>query len=295
MGLAKQYRKIKKRLFGRGKWKYDAFLLSFPKCGRTWLRFQIGRAIQQHFKLEVKNLTRVSEMADLHPAIPAINVTHENQPHRKRPEELGTDKRRFRGKKVIFMVRDPRDVLVSYYFHKSRREVERDFWFFQGKRRETHTPFKGTLSEFLNEDLGGFDTLLRYYNIWAENREVPEAFMVVRYEDMHKDPVGELRRVLDFLGLGEISDDEVKEAVTFSSFENMQAIEREKRIQVGRLRPGDKDDKDSFKVRRGKAGGYKDYLSPEEVAELNARMAATLTDLYGYEPNVRSQAPPQAD
>ena len=270
------------------KWNHDAFLLSFPKCGRTWLTLQLGRAISKHFALDVPNLLKLSVFPSLNAAIPSVRITHDDQPHRKRPNELTTTKKKFAGRKVIFMVRDPRDVLVSYYFHKSKREKERDFWWFQKKRRETHTPFKGTLSEFLNVDIGGFDTILRYYNIWAENRNMPAQFLVVRYEDMKSEPARVLRQVLNFVGLECITDDEVHEAIEYARFENMQKLEAGAQAASYKLKPGDKNDPDSFKVRKGKAGGFLECFTPAEIEMLNGKMAAMLTDYYGYEPNVKS-------
>ena len=287
VNLRKSLKKLRKKMTERRKMDYDAFLLSYPKCGRTWLTVQIGRALQQHFHVGVPNILKLSTMADRDKAVPYIRITHDDQPHRKRPDELTASKKKYAGKKVIFMVRDPRDVLVSYYFHKSKREPERKFWFFEKKRRETHSPFRGTLSEFLDVDIGGFDTILRYYNIWAECRKDPGALLVVRYEDMQADPCRELRRVLDFLGLDAITDDEIAEAVEFASFQNMRMLESGEQAQSYKLKPGDKNDGDSYKVRRGKVKGYVDYLQPEEIETLNRKMASTLTDFYGYEPCLR--------
>ncbi len=287
MGLWKNVKKLRKR--GK-KWQHDYFLLSYPKCGRTWLTLQIGRAIQQHFGVESQNLLKLSRMAEGRPDIPSIRITHDRAPHRKRPRELPALKEEFRGRKVIFMVRDPRDVIVSYYFHKTRREKPHTFWFFQKRRRETHGPFTGTISEFLRFDIGGFDTLLRYYNVWADSRELTEAFLLVRYEDMHEDPERELRRVLDFLGLGEITDDEAREAIAFASFDNMRKMEAGEATGSYKLKPADPSDAESFKVRKGKVGGYIDYLEPEDVDYLDRRMAETLSDIYGYEPCVKSAA-----
>ena len=284
MGLKKNFKKLVKKLVTRPKMAYDAFLLSYPKCGRTWLTLQVARAIQQHFHVDVPNILKLSVMADKCRDIPYIRVTHDDQPHRKRPNELTRSKSKYAGRKVIFMVRDPRDVLVSYYFHKSKREPERDFWFFQKKRKETHSRFKGTLSEFLDVQIGGFDTILEYYNIWAENRTVPKDFLIVKYEDMHADPKAVLRRVLDFLGLSAITDAEIAEAVEYASFQNMQKLEAGKQMQSYKLKPGNINDADSFKVRKGKVGGYANNLKPEEIELLNRKMAERLTPLYGYRP-----------
>jgi len=263
---------------------FDAYLVSFPKSGRTWLTVALGRALQQHFGLAGTNPLELREMGRLRTDVPHIRILHEDRPHRKRPEELATSKEQFRGSKVMFLARDPRDVVVSYYFQRAKREPARRILFFQRKRRETHAPFTGTLSEFLSVPVGGFDTLLRYYNIWAENRTVPAQFLLVRYEDMHAEPARELRKVLAFLGLKAVRDEVIADAVQYSSFDNMRKLEQRDALGSFKLRPADVNDADSYKVRRGKIGGYVDYLAPEEIEMLNGKMAAELSSFYGYSP-----------
>lgn len=289
MGLRRDLRrhakKLRKKFTERQRWDFDVYLLSYPKCGRTWLTLQIGRAISQHYGLEVPNLLKLSTFGEQIPEVPHIRLTHDDQPHRKRPSELSTTREKLAGKKVILMVRDPRDVIVSYYHHKSHREPLREFWWFQGKRKETHSRFQGTLAEFLEQDIGGFDTLLRYYQVWLEARRTPKDFMLLRYEDMQADPARQLRRVLDFMGLSQITDAEVKEAVEYASFHNMRKIEAGEEVKSFKLKAGDVNDPNSYKVRRGKVGGYRDELTPDQIAQLERKMAAGLSAFYGYEPN----------
>jgi hypothetical protein len=57
------------------------------------------------------------------------------------------------------------------------------------------------VSSCLNWPCGSLASMLRYYNVWAAQRTVPREFKLVRYEDMHADAPGELRRVHAFLGL----------------------------------------------------------------------------------------------
>jgi hypothetical protein len=49
-----------------------------------------------------------------------------------------------------------------------------------------------------------------------------------------------------------------------------------------KLKPGDKNDPESYKTRRGKVGGYIDYLSSEEIEYLNQKMKTSLSDIYNY-------------
>ncbi|NIW61013.1 MAG: sulfotransferase domain-containing protein, partial [Nitrospinaceae bacterium] len=67
--------------------------------------------------------------------------------------------------------------------------------------------FRGSLREYVYEPVGGIKTILEFYNIWARNRHVPRDFLLVTYESLQGDPLGELRRVIDFLGLAGVGDE----------------------------------------------------------------------------------------
>jgi hypothetical protein len=66
--------------------------------------------------------------------------------------------------------------------------------------------------------------------------------------------------------LGEPTPDAniLQEALEFSRFENMQKLEAAGAFDSNILHPGDVRDPESFKVRRGKIGGYREYLSAED-------------------------------
>lgn len=269
----------------------EVVIISFPKCGRTWLRLMLGRVIQLHLDLQevrhrhakyhdgLPDLVN-APVLDLHQlttrcsSIPNITLSHDDGPFWKKPDELVESKTQYKNKKVILLVRDPRDVVVSSYFEKIKRvHVYSD-----------KEPYEGTLSDYLHEPVGSFDTILRFYNIWAEKCHTPRDFLLIRYEDMHVNPRNELRRVLDFIGLHTVNNEQVFEATRFASFENMRKMEEMDALNSFRLRPGDKNDEESYKTRKGKVGGFFDYLTQDEIEYLNRRMSELLTDFYGYKP-----------
>jgi hypothetical protein len=260
--------------------KTDVYLISYPKCGRTWLRLMVGRAISQFFELpQDEDILFLRWQSKPDSRLPMITVVHEDRPMLKSPDELERSKSKFRGKKVIFLARDPRDVIVSSYFEmKKRGEL------FGDNPYESRKPvFSGELSEFIERRQGGFDTILRYYNIWADNRQIPDGFLLVRYEDMKQNPARELRRVLDFLGLTMVDTDTVNEAVEFAAFENMRKMELSGSIRGGILNPADKSDQDSYKTRKGQVGGYRDYLTENEIQRLDQKVQNELSPYYGYQ------------
>lgn len=245
----------------------DVYLISYPKCGRTWLRLMLGRALAGHLGVAPDNLLDLAAFARLAPGAPSIRVTHDDEPHTRRPGELERDKSRYRHGRVLLLVRDPRDVIVSLYFQRTRRDG-------------TYT---GSLEAFVEEERGGFETILAFYRIWSLNRHVPRDFLLMRYEEMREDPGRQLRRALAFLGVDGVADEIVEEAVRYTSFESMRRLEASGRLD-GRLRPGHPRDPDSYKTRRGKVGGYRDTLEPEQIAALDRMMAACPAGSLGYRP-----------
>jgi hypothetical protein len=238
----------------------------------------IGRAIVAHYSLpQNEDLLLLRWKTSPHPDLPLITVVHEDRPMLKTPQELQTSKEKFHHKKVIFLARDPRDVIVSSYFEmKKRGEL-----FGENPYEERKAVFEGELPEFIDQTRGGFDTILRYYNIWAASRDIPQGFLLVRYEDMKRDPAGELRKVLDFLGLQLIAGTTIQEAIRYASFENMRKMESEGNFQSGVLNPAHRSDEDSYKTRKGKVGGYTDYLTEEQIQRLTKKMQ-DLSAFFGY-------------
>ena len=53
-------------------------------------------------------------------------------------------------------------------------------------------------------------------------------------------------------------------------------------LSGGRMVPRDRSNPNSYKVRRAKVGGYKDYFDDQQVAEIEAYMASNLSPLFGY-------------
>ena len=260
--------------------KTQVYLISYPKCGRTWLRLMIGYALMRYFSLpEIESVLFLSPEFDWPKGVPRSTVIHDDRPMLKTPEELEKSKERFRTKKESFLVRDPRDVIVSLYYEKSMRSK---LWG-NNPYEAREAGFEGSLEEFIHSRVGGFATLIAFYNIWAENQETPLDFLLVRYEDMKKDTAGELRRVLDFLGLDEISPEIIQAAVEYASFENMRAMEQQGKFQTGILKPADPRSQETYKTRKGKVGGFAEELSKEEVNRLNAQMRQTLASYFNYQ------------
>ena len=244
----------------------DTFLISFPKVGRTWLRVLIGKSFQQHYGLRRRQILPATAGRVSAPGMPRVLATHDDATQDKPARYLIRNKTPYRRHRVVFLVRDPRDVIVSHYFQRTRRNAD---------------PYRGSLAEFLREPDEGLDKIIGFYNAWADQRHVPAAFHLVRYEDLRRDTAGALRQVLDFVGAADIPDEAVRRAVKYASFERTKERERGGEFKNKALRAWDPSDPESFKARRGVVGGYVDYLTPEQVDEVNHRLER-LHPLFGY-------------
>lgn len=268
-----------------------SYLVSFPKCGRTWLRLMMGHAIAHHFEIYDSDLeTQMLELdalANLDQRIPYILAMHDDHPQWKQPHELEHDKSGYEGKRVILLVRDPRDVVVSCFFEQTKRvgpyledlKQKADLQDFVDRLK----PYQGSLSDYLDETVGSMATIIEYYNIWANNRSVPAALLLVRYEDLHADPTGQLKRVLKFVGLPQIKSHVIQAAVDYAAFGNMQKMERENRFASFKLKPADEGDRESYKTRKGKVGGFTEYLTTDEIAHLNQQIRTHMSDFFRYD------------
>lgn len=228
----------------------DAYIISFPNSGRTWLRILIGKALREKFgfsdeiiidtyKITSKaGILRTQFVHDYSSIIEGYNYY-----------ELPADKSEYAGKNVIFLVRDIRDVLVSHYFQATKRVGS----------------FNGSMSDFIRHDKYGATKIITFYNIWYENMSKPKGFLLVRYEDMHKSPEKITASVLSFLGLDYIEEDIIRTAVEFTTFSNLKNLEKEDFFQSDKIRPADTRDNESYKVRKGIIGGYKSYLSKADM------------------------------
>jgi hypothetical protein len=180
-------------------------------------------------------------------------------------------------KKVIFLVRDPRDVAVSFYFHVRNRASDRELL-----RKGIPQRAKSlSLFDFVVDDELGVPRVIRHFNRWFEEMRDMQRTLVVKYEQMRTDPVSILRQVMEFIDSG-VDEDALHQAVEFASFDSLSRKELEGFFQTGRMRSSNPRNTGSSKVRRGKVGGYRDYFSPEQVEFIDKLVLEHLHPSYEY-------------
>jgi estrone sulfotransferase len=254
----------------------DVFLVSYPRSGNTWTRFLISNLIYQDEPTTFANVeSRIPEiyfnpdhwMRTL--PRPRVIKSHECfQPHYPRN---------------IYIVRDPRDVAVSYYHHNLKAGNIPD-----GYAMEEFVP------RFIN---GEFD---RKWGTWKEHvvswltlRQGRKEFLFLRYEDMKKDSVAELVRVAEFLHNCNFRNidyrqEKLQRAIELSTPERMRQMEKE---QAGEWVLTKKTRQDKPFVRSATAGGWKSILPAASVAAIESAWGDLMKSL-GYE--IRVIYDPQA-
>jgi len=250
-----------------------AIVLSIPKSGRTWIRtFLCAYFCKLHNREFTLQPERYSE-----PGIPRLVFSHDLFEHRTKGNlwdrvrgKYLVPKRELQRAKIVLLVRDPRDCFVSLYVQMTRRDPTAPAKF-----------QKKTVSDLLRDERFGIPGIIRAMNDWLHEFAGRNNFMIIRYEALRASPAEHFRELLAVLGETAPDMSIFQEALDFSQFENMQKLEAAGAFDSKILLPGDVRDPESFKVRRGKIGGYREYL-PAEDQEYAAAVLAELDERFGY-------------
>ena len=251
----------------------DAIVISIPNSGRTWVR----TFLCAYF------CARYAHPFSLHPEayhdarIPQIIYTHDLYEHRTKTRRW----ERVRGKflvpggeikraGIILLARDPRDAFVSHYVELMRRTAE------------TADKLKSqAVGELIRDPVFGIGLMIQTMNDWLKEFARRPDCTLIRYEDLHAAPNEQFRRVLAAVGEAEPEAVHFEHALQTSRFGNMRKMEASREYDRQILQPGDVNDPESYKVRRGKIGGYVDYLSRSDVDYADQTMSA-LDPRFGY-------------
>jgi len=254
----------------------DGVVASFGKSGRTWVRVLLWRYFAAKNGYASDSISGFDEFRNRHPSVPVLFFTHDNY----LKDYLGHDRKSeiYRGLHVVLLVRDPRDTAVSQFFQWKHRMVAR-------KKVINDYPLGDvSVHDFIAGEKAGIPKIIDFMNDWASEAPKLGRLLVVRYEDLRADTRRELRRILEFFGQ-QPTDAELDDAVSFASIDNMRRMEMENAKKAGAqrsMKPGNADDPSSFKVRRGKVGGWTDYVTEEQAAALDRLVREKLDPVYGY-------------
>lgn len=264
----------------------DLLIIGHPKSGNTWLKVMLSRLYQLRHGLPASLIVTSDELARRHPGIPRITATNGHYSYEGAVGEAlapGAPDGPIRRKPILLLARNPLDIAVSWYFQFTRRQ--------SAHKQELINHFiehpidRRTIGmwDFVRQSDIGLLLLIDYLNTWERNLAGLERGLMVRYEDLRAEPAATLQRITALMG-ERFSDDEIAEAVAFGSFDNLRALESKGFFRQGGLTLRNPSDPESFKVRRAKVGGYRDYFSAEQAAELEALVAERLSPTFGYAP-----------
>jgi hypothetical protein len=253
----------KRQNAGRGLTVYpdDTFLVSFPRSGNTWTRFLVCNLINPDDPVNFLHLeSRIPEIYDVPDRVlrrfprPRIIKSHESFDPRY--------------KKVIYIVRDPRDVAVSYYeFQLKRRVIAED------------CSLEEFMPRFLNSEFEpGTGCWGDHVLSWLATRQGRSNFLLLRYEDMKQRTLDEATRIATFLGLDD-RPERVTKAVELSSAERMRSLEREQSIHWKETR---KTRLDKPFVGKAVSGGWRSRLLQTSVEQIESEWGHIM-QMLGYE------------
>lgn len=262
----------------------DFLIIGHPKSGNTWLRTMLSRLYQVRYNLPEDVVVKSDELALAHPDAPRLLATNGYYSYESVVgRALATDapESDLHRKRALLLVRHPCDIAVSWYLQFTKRQ--------SSAKRELINHFiphpidhrAVSLRDFVMHSDIGLPFLIDYLNTWERNVGRMPRSLIVRYEDLRNNTFETLRKIIDLLD-GSFTDDDIRQAVSFGSFDNLRALERTGFFRRGGLAPQNPSDPDTFKVRRGKIGGYRDYFGPEQVAEMEALVASRLSPTLGY-------------
>ncbi len=235
--------------------KPSFYLCSYPKSGRTWLRYLLANYLNLRFQLGLTINFRTFFLI-----VPHSNLDEEKgvgvydyYDDKRFPLIMAShdayDAQKFGGKDVIFLLRSVYDTVVSRYFQHSRVFTEDRSW-------------KGNIKEFVRSG-DGILSFCSYLNSWSAFLEDNSTAHIMTYEDLHRDAYETVRLLLERLNIP-VDRENLEKAVTLSSFEAMKEVEKVVSI------PGvnfdfSKEDAEAVRVRKGVIGGYREYLDEEDI------------------------------
>lgn len=243
----------------------DVVLVSYPRSGNTWIRFIIGN---------LRNAEAQTTFSNIESRVPDIYVNSERLLRQiPRPRILKSHEpfdQRYRS--VIYIVRDPRDVAISYYrFQMEVRVIPPSY------------PLRQWVHRFVEGRLDPYGPWDEHVQGWLTQRAGHERFLFLRYEDVLSDPFEATQQIAAFLGL-KPSSQEVTRAVESSSAVRMREFEgKERRL----WKPLQHARGDSPFVGRAVAGRGRLELPQECIATIESAWAKLMRRL-NYLPTERT-------
>ena len=259
-------------------------IIGHPKSGNTWLKVMISRLYQLRYDLPESKLINTDEFARKIPEIPRLAATNAYYSYEGEVGKLlasGAADNPLRHKPVLFLARNPIDIAVSWYHQFTKRQSRAKQELINHFIEHPIDRHKVQMWDFVRHSDIGLPSLIEYQNTWARNVQDLEHGMLAKYEQLRAEPVPTLHSITQLMG-EDFSEEEIRAAVEWGSFDNLQKLETSGTFSQGGMKLVNANDPSTFKVRRGKVGGYRDDFSPDQVAELEALVRDNILPELGY-------------
>jgi hypothetical protein len=260
-----------RRVSGRARFRRsirpsDVFIVTFPKSGTNWVGFLLALVAADRATGSKTEIT-LGESSDW---VRGVNEEYSGGRPLLEDPRLG-EPRVFKihapcdpiFPRVIYVVRDPRDVMVSYYYHNRRKKLK----------------FEISIDEYVaRNDTWPCD--------WGDHvagwlsRADQDDVLIIRYEDLKENTQASFRRIVDFCGL-DLSDEQLTDYIERSSFDRMSKAEEA--VRELEAAAGVTEARDDLRfMRRGVVGDWKTELSAESVRLIEERYGDLMASL-GYD------------
>lgn len=187
----------------------DIILLSYMKSGCHWV-WEISNMLRRNCTEYEKNLKDIGMLEltdqDVIDTQPSPRVLNSHMLLEHLPRELLTKKT-----KILFVMRNPRDIIVSSYHHIFQMQ---NFYKYDGNWNSYFDLYmKGQVNYGK-----WFDYMLEWEKVFKKYPELP--VLLIKYEDIKKDPVGKIAELAEFIGV-EKNEEFFKEVADKCSFNKM--------------------------------------------------------------------------
>ena len=238
----------------------DTFIVSYPKSGNTWTRFLVASLIHNEEPMTFLKADRVIPTIDSQPrrffkSMPRPRVIKSHFPFDQTYQ------------RVIYIVRDPKDVAVSQYHYQIKRNV-----------LEEGFPIDEWIPEFVAGKACPYGSWGENVGSWLAARHDNPKFLLLRYEDMIRHTDVELTKIARFLAI-DPTPQRIQWAIEQSTADRMRQLEKKEAAQWKSTKDTRKD---KFFVRSAKAGEGKSTLSPAAIAQIEGAWGPLMRWL-GYE------------
>ncbi|GIY12021.1 sulfotransferase 1C4 [Caerostris darwini] len=240
----------------------DILVVSFPKTGTTWLQeiiYCIMNGIDESLSKSLED--RFPYLEFIYPGLASIEkmegqrLIKTHLPYSLLPEDVLKS-----NVKMFYILRNPKDVAVSYY-HFVRMMTAADY----------SGDFDSFFQDFLSDKVPYGPIWKHYEEIWSQ-KDNPN-ILILFYEDFHKDIHGSIRKISRFLNK-DLTEKEICDIADHCSFSNMSQNPNVNYQHWDDL--GIRKQYEAKFMRKGQVGDWKNYFN----TEMNHRMDSWIDDNF---------------